>query len=189
MQYFNKNYDCFVTTYPKEWMITEISQDGMLKYDFEKLRSVEPFWKLIMGNKALLPLLWSMYPNHPNLLPSFYDNPKEQLPKVMGQVKNWVSKPLFGREGLGVFVSSNFSSYDKFAYTTEENFGRNKTTNEKLGKSIYQAFSVLPSAQQRTIQASSWVIKGMPAGINFREGKKGANFGDDNPFLLHQVTK
>jgi len=40
----------------------------------------------------------------------------------------------------------------------------------------------------RTIQASSWV-NGMPAGIMFREGKKGANFGDDNPFLLHTVKR
>lgn len=107
----------------------------------------------------------------------------------MSQIKSWVSKPLFGREGLGVMVSSNFSSFDQFAYVTEENFGRNKTTNEKLGKSIYQAFTKLPGAQQRTIQASGWVINGMPAGISFREGKLGSNFGDDSPFLLHEVKK
>ena len=29
----------------------------------------------------------------------------------------------------------------------------------------------------------------MPAGINFREGKKGENFRDLNPFLLHDVKK
>jgi len=29
----------------------------------------------------------------------------------------------------------------------------------------------------------------MPAGINFREGKKGTNFHDYNPFLLHVVKK
>jgi glutathionylspermidine synthase len=26
--------------------------------------------------------------------------------------KKWVSKPLFGREGLGVFMSTNFSNID-----------------------------------------------------------------------------
>ena len=51
----------------------------MLKYDFEKLTSFEPFWKLILGNKGLLPFLWSMYPNHINLLPAFFDDPKREL--------------------------------------------------------------------------------------------------------------
>lgn len=32
----------------------------------------EPLWKRILGNKSLLPLLWSMYPNHPNLLSAYY---------------------------------------------------------------------------------------------------------------------
>jgi len=29
----------------------------------------------------------------------------------------------------------------------------------------------------------------MPAGINFRETKKGEGLGDSSPFLLHEVTK
>jgi hypothetical protein len=39
------------------------------------------------------------------------------------------------------------------------------------------------------IQASSWVIDGMPAGLAFREGKAGENFGDLSPFLLHTVRR
>ena len=39
------------------------------------------------------------------------------------------------------------------------------------------------------IQASSWVIDGMPAGLAFREGKLGENFGDTSPFLLHTIKK
>ena len=30
-------------------------------------------WKLILSNKGLLPLLWTMYPEHDNLLPAFWD--------------------------------------------------------------------------------------------------------------------
>jgi len=29
----------------------------------------------------------------------------------------------------------------------------------------------------------------MPAGINFREGKEGTGFIDENPFLLHVVRR
>lgn len=59
---------CIINNYPKEWLITEIDQDVLVKYDFKQLKSVEPWWKLIIANKAILPLLWQMYPNHPNLL-------------------------------------------------------------------------------------------------------------------------
>ena len=134
----DKIIECLFNGYPKEWLITEITQDGMLKYDFENLRSIEPFWKLIASNKAMLPLLWSLYPGHPNLLPSYFDDPFIIDPIAkMPKDTHWVSKPLFGREGLGVFLSNNFSSYDEFVQTTELNFGRDNVTNEKLGKSIY----------------------------------------------------
>jgi len=62
--------------YPKEWLVSEQKNYPMKQYDWKYLKSFEPFWKLILGNKALLPLLWSMYPEHPNLLPAFYDDPK-----------------------------------------------------------------------------------------------------------------
>lgn len=175
--------------YPKEWMITEITQDGLLKYDFEKLRSVEPFWKLIAANKAMLPLLWSLYPGHPNLLPAYYDDPKSVEKVDLPSDATWVSKPLFGREGFGVFLSNNFTSHETFVETTEFNFGVDQKTNEKLGKSIYQQYMALPVAQGRVIQASSWIIDGMPAGLAFREGKAGENFGDLSPFLLHTVKR
>lgn len=58
-----------------------------------------------------------MRPGHPNLLPAYYDNPKVQLGQANFNklnVKEWVSKPLFGREGMGVFFSKMFGSYDEF---------------------------------------------------------------------------
>jgi len=70
----------------------------------ENLRFVEPVWKLIIGNKALLPLLWEMFPNHPNLLPAYFDSPRLLFGDNYGAIsKDWVSKPLFGREGTGIF--------------------------------------------------------------------------------------
>ena len=72
-------YQCIFSLYPKEWMITEVSSDPLIEYDFSELRSIEPWWKLIIGNKALLPLLWSMYPNHPSLLPAYYSDPMTEM--------------------------------------------------------------------------------------------------------------
>lgn len=108
-----------------------MDQDPLVKYDVADLRSIEPWWKLILGNKALLPLLWSMYPNHPSLLPSYYSDPKTELQSDYYRSfgynadKDWVSKPIFGREGAGVFRSNNFTTYDMFRFTTENNFGVN----------------------------------------------------------------
>lgn len=110
-----------MSLYPKEWLVTETSQDVLLPYDLADLNSLEPWWKLILGNKALLPLLWSMYPNHPALLPAYYGDPASEMDynrmksyEGIGQEldKYWVSKPIFGREGAGVFRSNNFTTYE-----------------------------------------------------------------------------
>jgi glutathionylspermidine synthase len=67
---------CLLSVYPKEWLINEIDpKDDLLKYDFQNLVLIEPPWKLILSNKAILPLLWEMFPNHPNLVPAYYDSP------------------------------------------------------------------------------------------------------------------
>lgn len=99
----------------------------------------------------------------------------------------WVSKPIFGREGAGVFISRNFTNYDNFQLTTETNFGVDRSTNERMGHSIYQQYYPLPVVQDRVVQTSVWVIHGMPAAINFREDLKGTNLEDGSPFLLHTV--
>ena len=40
---------------------------------------IEPSWKLILGNKAILPLLWEMFPEHKNLLPAYFMDPIKQM--------------------------------------------------------------------------------------------------------------
>lgn len=106
---FNQDVTCLINQYPKEWLVNELERDELLKYDLADVRSFEPWWKLILGNKAILPLLWSMYPNHPNLLPAFYDDPRDSTEKKLSKDEfskdKWISKPLFGREGIGVLRS------------------------------------------------------------------------------------
>src|SRR5262249_12126833 len=33
-----------------------------------RVRWLEPAWKMILSNKAILPILWELFPGHPNLL-------------------------------------------------------------------------------------------------------------------------
>ena len=42
---------------------------------------IEPPWKAILSNKGLLPLLWGMFENHPNLLPAFLK--MTRLPSIL----------------------------------------------------------------------------------------------------------
>lgn len=110
--------------YPKEWLVNEAgsNNDVLFKHDLADLRSFEPWWKLILGNKALLPLLWNMFPGHPNLLPAYYDQPLFSN-KGPERIHDWVSKPLFGREGLGVLRSKNYTKRTDFYKASEGNFG------------------------------------------------------------------
>lgn len=63
-------------------------------------RWLEPPWKAILSNKGILPLLWEMYPEHQNLLPSWFeeDAPAELLEDA------YVKKPLFSREGANITI-------------------------------------------------------------------------------------
>ncbi|CAF1551282.1 unnamed protein product, partial [Didymodactylos carnosus] len=62
----------------------------------EHIKVIEPLWKVITSNKALLPILWTMFPNHPNLLHTEWTltNELKQGP--------FVKKPIVGRCGQNV---------------------------------------------------------------------------------------
>jgi glutathionylspermidine synthase len=56
--------------YPWEWMTREAFGASL---PGSATQFVEPPWKMILSNKGILPLLWEMYPDHPNLLPAYFD--------------------------------------------------------------------------------------------------------------------
>ncbi len=81
--------------YPWEWMSEE---QFFTKIGVERARFVEPIWKMLLSNKALLPILWELHPGHPLLLPATWS--RDELTS-MG-VSQWVEKPYYGREGGGI---------------------------------------------------------------------------------------
>lgn len=98
--------------YPKEWMVTEMTKDDLNTYDLSQLRSVEPWWKIVMANKAMLPLLYQMFPTSKYLLPAFFSyDPKSSVIDY----KEIVAKPIFGREGTGVKFGMDYSSATSFS--------------------------------------------------------------------------
>ena len=60
--------------YPWELMMKEPFGHRLLQRAHNP-RWVEPAWKMLLSNKALLAALWHLYPDHPNLLPAYLDEP------------------------------------------------------------------------------------------------------------------
>lgn len=54
----------------------------------------EPPWKSILSNKGALALLWELHPEHPNLLPTFFEEAAQAAAPLPA---GWVRKPLFSR--------------------------------------------------------------------------------------------
>ena len=62
--------DCF-KLYPWEFMLREEFGDVL---EDAQVNWIEPPWKSIISNKALLPQLWKKFEGHPNLLPAFFSD-------------------------------------------------------------------------------------------------------------------
>ncbi|HAZ54214.1 MAG TPA: hypothetical protein DCY50_04100 [Franconibacter helveticus] len=84
--------------YPWEHMLREMFST---KLEDAGVRWLEPAWKSIISNKALLPMLWQMLSNHPNLLPAYF--PEHDHPSLAKSV----IKPIYSREGATATIDKN----------------------------------------------------------------------------------
>lgn len=60
---------------------------------------LEPAWKSVLSNKAILALLWERHRGHPNLLPAAFDDDPMQRSTI---ASSYVRKPFFSREGWDI---------------------------------------------------------------------------------------
>src|SRR5258708_2118585 len=66
-------------------------------------RGIEPPWKAVLPKKGILPLLWRMFPDPPNLWPAYSE--ADQNAAELGAPSG--RKPLYSREGANVTLVSN----------------------------------------------------------------------------------
>ena len=136
--------------YPWEWMLSE--RFGQYALDtMGSVQWIEPIWKMMWSNKALLAILWELNPNHELLLPAYLDGPRN--------LKDYVAKPLYGREGAGVKVYRNW---------VLEARGEFESRGED-GPMVYQKLASLAESDGNTAVVGSWLVDGEPAGIGIRE--------------------
>lgn len=138
--------------YPWEDMVREEYAPFLSVSDVTFL---EPAWKAILSNKALLPLIWQFNKGHPNLLPAVFEGSAE-----MEEVGNhFVKKPIFSREGANVSIYQDGQERLK---------GEGEYGEEGY---IYQAFNPLPCFDGNYAVIGSWLVGDEPAGMAVREDK------------------
>ncbi|AMA48772.1 glutathionylspermidine synthase family protein [Flavobacterium covae] len=136
--------------YPYEWMINETFGKNII-LDKNETFWIEPSWKMLLSNKALLPILWRLYPDHEFLLASYFDSPEN--------LTSWCEKPILSREGSNIKL---IKEGDLLAMTGGE-YGEEGF--------IYQELAELPDFYNNYPLIGSWIIGQEPAGIGIRESK------------------
>ena len=133
--------------YPWEWMLGEEFGKNILQ-DSNRAFWIEPAWKMILSNKAILPVLWELYPDCPWLLPAYFDS---------GKLKDYVKKPILSREGANITLVEGGNTL----LATEGEYGKEGY--------IYQELFELPSFNGNHPVIGSWIIGQEPAGMGIRE--------------------
>ncbi|WP_418958677.1 glutathionylspermidine synthase family protein [Streptomyces tritici] len=142
---------CF-KLYPWEWLTTDRFGPHVLDTLDNGGGSgttcwIEPAWKMLLSNKALLAILWELYPGHPNLLPAYLDGPRE-----LAATTGWAAKPLLGREGAGV---------------TLHKAGEAPAVRDE--PCCYQELAPLPDFDGNRVVLGAWVVENEAAGLGIRE--------------------
>lgn len=136
--------------YPWEWLLAEEFGQHIAS---SNIHLIEPAYKLLMSNKALLTILWEMFPNHPNLLAASL-NPNDISTNV-------VKKPFFSREGANISLThanqtlSTHGQYGQEGYVYQESKPLPKFSNNQ-GQDVFAVIG-------------SWIIGHSAAGIGIRE--------------------
>jgi glutathionylspermidine synthase len=168
------------------WMFKLYPWEFMMQEEFGELlgtnniRWIEPPWKSILSNKALLPMLWKMFPNHPNLLPAFFE---DELHKAK-DINRLVKKPIFSREGANISFLTNKDG----VFVPEEQLSDANISDGPYGEEgyIYQAAYMLPQYGKNHTLIGSWLVDDQAAGISMREDS-GPITQDMSRFMPHII--
>jgi glutathionylspermidine synthase len=153
---------------PWDWALSDPFGDNLASAALAgSLNIVEPAWKLVASSKGLLPVLWEMFPGHPNLLETHFDR------SLFRENTDVFAKPKLGREGANVSMAT---LGQKGAIKGQPHY----IVDGPYGKEgyIYQAAAPLARVDGKDLNGGlcthfavigSWVIGGESRGIGIRE--------------------
>lgn len=134
--------------YPWEWLTSE-DFGQYLAYASEHTAFIEPAWKMLLSNKAILPILWELFPGHPNLVPAYLDGPRGMA--------DYVVKPKLAREGANMALVKGGETIER----TGGGYGESDV--------VWQALCELPDFGGARPVVGAWVVGGWAAGMGIRE--------------------
>jgi glutathionylspermidine synthase len=151
--------------YPWEWLVNEAFGQHLVE-NLPRTLWLEPIWKMIWSNKAILAVLWELFPDHPNLLGSGLTPPPADVDAI--------AKPLLAREGANVSIRRG----GVIAAETAGDYGEEGY--------VYQALYPLPETAPGCFPViGSWIVDGEPAGMGIRED--GLITGNTARFVPHVI--
>jgi glutathionylspermidine synthase len=154
--------------YPWEWMFQDTFGAQLRN---APTRWIEPPWKALLSNKGILPMLWEMFPGHPNLLPAYF----EDDPKATSLGASFVRKPIYSREGANVaLISAGVTVVEQAGPYGAEGF-------------IRQALAPLPEFSGQYPVLGSWLVDHTPCGLSIREDENPIT-GNTSRFLPHAIV-
>jgi glutathionylspermidine synthase len=142
---FQRIEPCF-KLYPWEWMWHE---EFAPQLALDGTQFLEPAWKMLLSNKGLLPILWELFPGHPNLLPAYDD--------AAPLAGSYVRKPRLSREGSNVTLMERGS-------VIEETAGEYGEEGH-----VFQAVASLPNFDGHRPIFGVWIVDHEAAGLGIRE--------------------
>lgn len=134
------------------------------------IRVFEPMWKLIPSNKAILPMIYNMNPDHPNILRASWEV-TDELKKT-----GYARKPIVGRVGRNISISDHSG---EVLHESEGNFGDRDM--------VYQELFHLPKRNDYYAILGGWILgNGYYAGTGIREDKTIIT-GVDSPYSALRI--
>ncbi|GGK63797.1 putative glutathionylspermidine synthase [Planomonospora parontospora subsp. parontospora] len=150
--------------YPWEWAVADPFGADAVRQQVS-MTWIEPLWKMLLSNKALLAILWELYPGHPNLLPAYLDGPRD-LPAH-------IAKPLLGREGASMSITGPDGTVRTGGGYGAEGY-------------VHQAFEPLPVFDGQRPVLGAWVVCDEAAGLGIRE-TSGLITDNTSSFVPHRI--
>jgi len=127
---------------------------------------LNPAYTLMFQSKAMLKILWELFPNHPLLLETSYEPLEEKV---------FVKKPIFGREGANIEI---FDESGDVLEKTDGEYSNNRT--------VFQEFAKLNQDNEGNFYQAGVFFAYEGCGLGFRSSDK-MILDDMSKFVAHMI--
>lgn len=138
--------------YPWEWLLEENGGIHLCRPKvMAEMGVLEPAWKMLLSNKAILAVLHRLFPHHNNILPCWFDESEAG--------GTYIAKPILSREGSNMKLVRP----GEVDVITDGAYGGFPM--------IYQRAVELPKFDGQHVVIGSWMVGEEPAGMIIRESE------------------